>query len=118
MHIVVNRHIESVLLEGMYNEVCFPTLTNGDRHPSLPRLPLITLQVLYTRFTTVPSDTTIGKVSQILDKRHFVLVTSEQRCYTGAEVVETKTTIFSIVTRIDILNFIMKREDSGGTTPK
>lgn len=63
------------------------------------------------------SDTKIGKVSQILDKRHFVLVTSEQRCYTGTDTMETKVTIFSIVTRIDILNFIMKKEDSGATSP-
>jgi len=75
-------------------------------------------KVLYTRFKTVSSDTKIGTVSQILDKRHFVLVTSEQRCYTGAQEVETKVTIFSIVTRIDILNFIMKKEESGAASPR
>lgn len=74
-------------------------------------------KVLYTRFKTVGTDTTIGAVSQMLDKRHFVLVTSEQQCYTTAAEVQTKVTIFSIVTRIDILNFIMKRDSSGAASP-
>lgn len=70
-------------------------------------------KVIYSQFRQVPTDTKIGKVSRILDKDHFVLVTSQQKCYTGTSESMTKTTVFSIVTRIDILNFIMSRNNEG-----
>jgi len=64
---------------------------------------------IYKQFRTVELTDTIGKVSRILDKDHFVCVVSHQKCYTGKGAVETKTTIFSICTRIDILNFITSK---------
>ena len=57
---------------------------------------------IYKQFRTVELTDTIGKVSRILDKDHFVCVVSHQKCYTGKGDVETKTTIFSICTRIDV----------------
>ena len=99
-------------------------LHHHHHHQYTPLTPFSTITstnpaLRYTKFTSVGTDTTIGKVSQILDRRHFVLVTSEQRCYTGADKVQTKVTIFSIVTRIDILNFIMNggRKGSGASSP-
>lgn len=64
-------------------------------------------RVLYKRFKQVTAATTLGEVSRMLDREHFVLVVSAQRCYSDKEKMSTKTTIFSIITRIDLLNFIM-----------
>lgn len=66
-------------------------------------------KAIYKQFRTVELTDTIGKVSRILDKDHFVLVVSHQKCYTAKGEAETKSTIFSIITRIDILNFITSR---------
>ena len=66
--------------------------------------------VLYKKFKTVPPTANLGQASRILDVEPFVLVTQTQQCYTGAESVEARVTIHSIITRIDLLNFIMAEE--------
>lgn len=63
---------------------------------------------LYKQFKSVDTTTPLGKLSRMLDKDHFVLVVSRQTCFMGGAQSEVKSTIFSIVTRIDLLNFIMK----------
>ena len=65
-------------------------------------------KVLYKSFKQVPTTATLGHVSRLLDREPFVLVVSEQRCSdsTGNDM-SVKQTIYSIVTRIDLLNFIM-----------
>lgn len=75
-------------------------------------------KVVYKQFRQVPTDTTIGRVSRILDKDHFILVTSQQKTYTSSTESSLKTTIFSIVTRIDILNFIMARDPNSVDTSR
>lgn len=120
-------------------------------------------KVLFKNFKQVPVDATLGQVSRLLDKDHFVLVTQSQQCCTftanasscrrphsvvatsfwlltlcfvarckpasspcgllsprnplvvdsGADTMLTKTSVHSIVTRIDLLNFIMANEESG-----
>jgi cystathionine beta-synthase len=37
-------------------------------------------RVLYKRFKQVTAATTLGEVSRMLDREHFVLVVSAQRC--------------------------------------
>jgi cystathionine beta-synthase len=64
---------------------------------------------LYKQFKQVELGTSIGKVSKILDKDHFCLVVSKQRCYTGGADVTEKTTVVSMITRIDVLNFITQK---------
>lgn len=69
-------------------------------------------KVLYKRFKQVPTTTTLGELSRLLDRDHFVLVVSRQTCFSSIDESIVKTTIFSIVTRIDLLNFIMKGHGS------
>ena len=52
---------------------------------------------------------TLGQVIRTLEKEHFVLVCSKSRCFTAAKEVEERTTIVSMVTHIDVLNFIMAK---------
>jgi cystathionine beta-synthase len=61
---------------------------------------------LYKQFRKADTSAKLGDISRMLDKDHFVLITSTQRCYSSDGKLITKTSIFSIVTRIDLLNFI------------
>eukprot|EP00049_Salpingoeca_infusionum_P010801 m.186202 g.186202 ORF g.186202 m.186202 type:complete len:566 (-) comp14751_c0_seq5:4044-5741(-) len=71
---------------------------------------------LYKSFKKVPTSAPLAHVSRILDKEPYVLVVSESRSFKDADQVVVKETIFSIVTRIDLLNFITAA-DSGSATP-
>lgn len=68
-------------------------------------------RVLYKRFKQVTTGASLGEVSRLLDREHFVLVVSAQRCFADKDKASTKTTIFSIITRIDLLNFIMSQTE-------
>lgn len=72
---------------------------------------------IYKQFRQVNMSDNIGKLSRILDKDHFALIVSKQKCYGAGGSVEEKITIVSIATRIDLLNFITERETSGQTSP-
>jgi len=72
---------------------------------------------IYKQFKQVDLSTTIGKVSKILDKDHFCLVVSSQRCYVGKGQVTEKTTIVSMITRIDILNFLTTNAPASSSAP-
>ncbi|XP_066997097.1 cystathionine beta-synthase-like protein isoform X2 [Anabrus simplex] len=76
-------------------------------------------QVLYRQFRKINLDTTLGRLSRILDKDHFVLVVHSQRLYSNRESVETREIIIGIVTPIDLLNYITLTENpcSEMTTP-
>ncbi|EGD77014.1 cystathionine-beta-synthase [Salpingoeca rosetta] len=63
-------------------------------------------KVLYKSFKQVPTTATLGRVSRLLDKEPFVLVMAAD------EADASKEKIHSIVTRIDLLNFIMKSDAS------
>jgi cystathionine beta-synthase len=69
-------------------------------------------KALYKTFQKVPTTATLGLVSRLLDRQPYVLVVSEQRCFEDTDKVTTKETIYSIVTRIDVLNYITKNEPS------
>jgi len=67
---------------------------------------------LYKQFKKVDTSAKLGDISRMLDRDHFVLITSTQRCYQSDGSVSDKTTIFSIVTRIDLLNFITRKAEA------
>eukprot|EP00051_Salpingoeca_urceolata_P026833 m.478918 g.478918 ORF g.478918 m.478918 type:complete len:538 (-) comp21273_c0_seq1:110-1723(-) len=73
-------------------------------------------KVLYKNFKQVSTHATLGEVSRKLDRNPFVLVVSSQQCYTDAGTSVTKSTIFSIVTRIDLLNFITTHASKSGSS--
>ncbi|XP_049951948.1 cystathionine beta-synthase isoform X1 [Schistocerca serialis cubense] len=70
-------------------------------------------KVLYRQFRKITLDTSLGKLSRLLERDHFVLVTHSQRLYTNSNVVETREVIIGIVTPIDLLNYITNK---GGVT--
>ena len=72
---------------------------------------------LYTKYTELACESTLGRLSRVLDKSHFALVTTKQRCYSSAGELVEKTQIFSIVTRIDLLNYIMSTESADTASP-
>lgn len=61
--------------------------------------------VLYNQFKRVTLNTTLSKVSRILDRDHYALVVHNQRLLNN-ENVEERTVIIGIVTQIDLLNYI------------
>jgi len=63
-------------------------------------------QVLYGQFKRVTLDTTLSKVSRILERDHYVLVVHNQRLYSTSETNEERTVVIGIVTQIDLLNYI------------
>jgi len=75
----------------------------------------------YTTFKKVTLDTTLQKLDRILDKDHFALVVHSQRLYTTNKDVQTKEIIVGIVTDIDLLHYVSKKEQnfllSGNITP-
>jgi len=69
-------------------------------------------QILYSQFKKITLDTTLGKLSQILDKDHFALIVHSSRLYNGT--VTQRDVCIGIVTQIDLLNYIMnanKKQD-------
>ncbi|KJE95166.1 cystathionine-beta-synthase [Capsaspora owczarzaki ATCC 30864] len=64
-------------------------------------------KVLYTQFKQIPLSTKLSQLSRILDRDHFALVVNTQRCYSNGTDVSVKKIVYGIVTRIDLLNFIM-----------
>jgi len=62
---------------------------------------------IYTQFQQIPITTSLARLSAILDHDHFALVVNTQKCISRDGAVAEKTMIFGIVTRIDLLNFIV-----------
>ncbi|XP_076055996.1 cystathionine beta-synthase isoform X2 [Oratosquilla oratoria] len=67
-------------------------------------------QSLYSQFRKITLDTTLGKLSRILDRDHFALVVHRQRlCIGGPDVegsITEKEVCIGIVTQIDLLTHI------------
>jgi len=79
-------------------------ITSGRVQPTDP----IT-KALYKQLTTIPVTTPLSALSRLFDVDHFVLVVTSQKCYNAKGVVNEKSLIFGIVTRIDLLNFILTK---------
>ncbi|XP_071453662.1 cystathionine beta-synthase-like protein isoform X2 [Hetaerina americana] len=62
--------------------------------------------VLYRQFRKVTMDMTLGRLSRILERDHYVLVVHSQRLYSNPDNVSTREVIIGIVTPIDLLSFI------------
>jgi cystathionine beta-synthase len=66
-------------------------------------------KVLYRQFHKINLSTTLGDVSSIFDRDHFALAVNTQRQYDGTTNGFTeKSLVFGIVTRIDLLNYILQ----------
>lgn len=66
---------------------------------------------IYGKFKKVSLNTTLGQLSRILDNDYFALVVHSQLLYSGINESSEKEIIFGIVTRMDLLNFIMSDEN-------
>lgn len=66
-------------------------------------------KAIYKQFKQVNVHTSLSDLSRIFDKDHFALVVNEQRCFAPGGVQETKSVIYGVVTRIDLLTFITSR---------
>ncbi|CRK96786.1 CLUMA_CG009942, isoform A [Clunio marinus] len=72
-------------------------------------------KAVFKKFTKVNLNTSIGRLSRILEKDPYVLVTQSQKEYANGETV-TREIIIGIVTQRDLLNYIMKSESYGTLT--
>lgn len=69
-------------------------------------------KILYKQFKQVTAKTTLGELSLLFDKEPYVLVSASQKVITESSTdLEEKCVVTAIVTRIDLLNYIMKHED-------
>ncbi|XP_035225876.1 cystathionine beta-synthase-like isoform X2 [Stegodyphus dumicola] len=68
--------------------------------------------ILYTKFHKITLETSLGRLSRILDRGHFALVVHNQRQFVDKEKIETKQIVIGIVTRMDLISFITNEEDS------
>ena len=70
---------------------------------------------LYTQFKKISLHTPLSKLSEIFDHDHFALVVTSQRCFDKGGAVSEKLVVFGIVTRIDLLNFIVTHRPRGAS---
>ena len=66
-------------------------------------------QCMFRNFNTVTLQTSLGKLSKIFNRSHFCLVVTEQQQYVDSSTTKTKQMIVGILTRIDLLNYIVKK---------
>jgi cystathionine beta-synthase len=102
----------SGVIEGMVTSGGLSSLlTSGRVQPSDP----IT-KALYRQYAKLSVNTPLASLSRIFDKDHFALVTQTQKFLTvsdkGEEEVQEKTMVFGVVTRIDLLNFLVSNQPS------
>eukprot|EP01006_Ploeotia_vitrea_P040309 TRINITY_DN66420_c1_g2_i1.p1 TRINITY_DN66420_c1_g2~~TRINITY_DN66420_c1_g2_i1.p1 ORF type:complete len:533 (-),score=290.37 TRINITY_DN66420_c1_g2_i1:961-2466(-) len=64
---------------------------------------------LYKKYKEVDLDTSLGRLSRILDRHHYALVTTTQECYSGVSASTKKKVIYGIVTPVDLLNHVNKQ---------
>lgn len=65
-------------------------------------------QSLYKQFKKIPLNTSLLDLSRVFNKDHFALVVNEQKFYSSPDNVSTYTVVVGVVTRIDLLNYIIK----------
>jgi len=66
-------------------------------------------KAVYTRFKKVSLDSSLAQLSRMLDTDHFVLVVHQQRQFLGSKKESSKEMIYGIVTRIDLVNFLVEK---------
>eukprot|EP00117_Sycon_ciliatum_P032863 scpid48826/ scgid25404/ Cystathionine beta-synthase; Beta-thionase; Serine sulfhydrase len=65
----------------------------------------------YGQFKQLDISTSLGALSRILDHDHYAIIVQQQKLVSSAGL-SSKTTIFGIVTRIDLLNYIVQNAPS------
>jgi cystathionine beta-synthase len=65
-------------------------------------------QVLYRQFRKINLQTSLGQLAKYFDTDHFALVVHSNRNFEGIDKVTEKSVVFGIVTRIDLLDYIVK----------
>lgn len=65
--------------------------------------------VLYSQFKKVALQTELGTLSRIFNTDHFALVVATQTWFSGTEKKVVKNLVVGVATKIDLLNFILKR---------
>ena len=68
--------------------------------------------VVYKKFKEVGLTTKLWELSRTLDREPFVLVTASQNMYSGGEVIKRRM-VLSVLTRIDLINYIIGQVPSG-----
>ena len=62
-------------------------------------------QSLYSQFKKITLDTTLRKLSGMLDRDHFALMVHSSRLYQGS--VSEREVCIGILTQIDLLNYML-----------
>jgi cystathionine beta-synthase len=70
----------------------------------------------FKQFKQVSLSTSLGKLSKIFDKDHFALVVHSNRNYTSPDQISEKSVVFGIVTRIDLLDYIVKHPEHSSSS--
>jgi len=70
--------------------------------------------VTYNTFKKLNLETTLSKLSRVLDTEHFALVVHNQRLYTSDKDIQDREVIVGIVTDIDLLHYIARHEAGSG----
>lgn len=75
----------------------------------------------YSTFKKLNLDTTLSRLSRVLDTEHFALIVHNQRLYTNDRDIQEREVIVGIVTDIDLLHYIARHEGgaagSGSSSP-
>merc|ERR1719336_2755695 len=71
--------------------------------------------VAYNTFKKLNLETTLSKLSRVLDTEHFALVVHNQRLYTSDRDIQDREVIVGIVTDIDLLHYIARHEAGSGS---
>jgi len=121
-----NGNVVGVVTEGNMTRQILSGRVNSDQT-------VLEAKVVYKTFRKISMNDKLSDLASALDLEPFALVVTEQRCFNGkkktsngngstssssthidsiASRVETKTVVSGIVTRIDLLDYISKNEDS------
>ena len=68
-------------------------------------------RVMYQSFHKFTMKHTLSDVAQALDHDPYVLVITEQRCYSGNGKQKSRSVVSGIITRIDLLDYVSSRSE-------
>ncbi|KAE8886941.1 Cystathionine beta-synthase [Phytophthora fragariae] len=68
-------------------------------------------RAMFKQFKQVSPQTSLYELSRIFDRDHFALVVTEQKRIRKGGEAETKSVIFGVVTRIDLLTYITRHNE-------
>lgn len=72
-------------------------------------------EAMFQQYATVTPQTTLGELSRMFKYDHFALVASRQREYRHDGQAVEKTTVQSVCTPIDLLNFLVSEQQGDGS---